>query len=184
MGATLEKEGGRYVLTVERRLGEPPEKVWRALTSRDQLSQWFPCDVEGEWTVGSRLRFEFLHGEGEGLSEEDLQGEVLAVDEPRLLEFRWGTDVLKYELTPDGDGCHFRLTHSFDDPSGGARNAAGWEICLENLDLLIEGVGFVKFVAKVWRAKFAHYVAKFEATHGPQAGPPESDPRLTDQADG
>lgn len=183
MDATLEKDGNRYTLRVERRLDEPPEKVWRALTDRGLLRQWFPCDVEGEWTAGASLRFEFLRGEGEGLSEEDMRGQVLAVEEPRLLEFRWGTDLLKYELTPDGDGCRFRLSHTFDDPSWGARNAAGWEMCLENLDLLLEGVGFVKFVAKVWKAKYDRYAVEFEAAHGPQVGLPDDDPLLADEVD-
>ncbi|MGI9629170.1 MAG: SRPBCC family protein [Longimicrobiales bacterium] len=183
MDGTLERDGARYTLRVEHRLAKPPEKVWRALTTRELMKRWFPCDVEGEWTVGAVLQFEFLQGEGEGLSDADMRGEVLAVEEPRLLEFRWGTDVLKFELTPDGDGCRFHLSHSFDDPSFGARNAAGWEICLENLDLVLEGVGFAKFVAKVWKAKFDRYVGEFEAVHGPQAGPPENDPLLAENAD-
>ena len=183
MDATLEGDGTRYILTVERRLAEPPEKVWRALTDRELIKQWFPCDVEGEWVVGAPLRFEFLHGEGEGLSDEDMRGEVLAVEEPRLLEFTWGAEVLEYELTPDGDGCRFRLSHRIDDPSWGARNAAGWEMCVENLDLLIEGVGVVRFVAKVWNAKFARYVRKFEPAFGPQVGPPEDHPILAEADD-
>lgn len=185
MDATLERDGSRYVLRVERRLGEPPEKVWRALTNRELLKRWFPCDVEGEWTVGAPLRFEFPKGEHGDLSEEDLRGEVLAVEEPRLLEFRWGKDVLKYGLEPDGDGCRFRLSHTFDNPAWGARNAAGWEMCVENLDLILEGVGLVKFAAKVWRAKFRRYVTRFEPAHGAQVGPPENHPLLAEEgADG
>ena len=83
--ATLEKDGPRYTLAVERRLAHAPEKVWRVLTERGLLTQWFPCDVEGGWQVGAQLRFTFLHGEGDGLPEDDLKGEVLAVDEPWLL---------------------------------------------------------------------------------------------------
>jgi len=184
MITTLEKDGARYTLTTERRLAEAPEKVWRALTNRELLKQWFPCDVEGEWTVGAGLRFEFLRGEGEGLSEADMLGEVLAVKEARLLAFRWGDDVLRYEITPVEDGCHFRLSHTFDDPAWGARNGAGWEICLENLDLLLEGVGFVKFAAKVWKAKFDRLVGEFEAAHGRQVGLPDDDPLLADEANG
>lgn len=158
--------------------------MWRILTERELLKQWFPCDVEGEWGVGAELRFIFLRGEGEGLSEEELSGEVLAVDQPRLLEFRWGTHLLKYELTADGDGCRFRLSESFEDSSLGARNAAGWEMCLENLDLLLEGGALVKFVVDVWSAKFKHYGAKFEATFGPQQGPPDDHPLLVEEPEG
>lgn len=184
MEARLEQDGPRYTLLVERQLAHPPEKVWRVVTERGLLKQWFPCDVEGEWKVGAELRFNFLRGEGEGLSEEELRGEVVSVDEPRLLEFRWGTELIKYELTPEGDGCRFRLSQSLDDPSWGARNAAGWEMCLENLDLLLEGAALAKFAADAWRTKFTHYVAKFEAAFGPQQGPPEDHLKQIEEADG
>ena len=139
MDASLTKTGPRYTLGLERRLAHSPEKVWRVLTERDLLNQWFPCDVEGEWKVGSELRFNFLHGEGEGLPEEDLRGEVLVLDPPRLLEYRWGTHLLRCELTADGDGCRLLFSESFEDASWGARNAAGWEMCLDNLELLVQG---------------------------------------------
>lgn len=184
MEATLEQDGPRYTLLVQRRLAHPPEKVWRVLTERGLLKQWFPCDVDGEWKVGAELRFTFQHGEGGGLSEEELRGEVLSVDEPRLMEFRWGTHLLKYELTPDGSGCRFRLSESFEDPSWGARNAAGWELCLENLDLVLEGAALAKFAADVWRTKFRRYSEKFEATFGPQQGPPEDHSLLVEEAGG
>jgi uncharacterized protein YndB with AHSA1/START domain len=181
METTLEPDGQSYRLLVERHFDHAPEKVWSVLTERDLLMQWFPCDVEGEWTEGAALRFIFLHGEGEGLSEEELSGEVLSVDPPRLLEFRWGTHLLRYELAPDGNGCRFRLSETFDDPSLGARNAAGWEMCVEKLDMLLEGGALVKFAVDVWRTKFKRYVEKFEAAVGPQQGPPQDHPMLVEE---
>lgn len=176
MEASFRKIGPRYSLELDRRLAHPPEKVWRALTERKLLRQWFPCDVEGEWKVGSPLRFTFLHGEGEGLSEEDLRGEVLTVDPPRLLEFRWGDSRLRCELIPDGDGCRLLFSETLADASWGARNAAGWEMCVDNLDLLLQGLTVAKFALEVWRRKFGRYVKKFEPEFGPQQGPPENFP--------
>ena len=60
-------------------------------------------------------------------------GSIEAVDAPRLLAFRWGTDRLTFELQPDGDGTTFALTHAFDDRYGAASFATGWEICLGGL---------------------------------------------------
>ena len=169
MEATLTQTGALLRLVVERRLAHAPEKVWRVLTERELLKQWFPCDVEGEWKVGAALRFEF-----EGLSEDQLRGEVLAVDPHRLLEFRWGDGVIRCELIPDGDGCRLLLSETLDDASWGARNAAGWEMCLDNLQLVIEGGTLAKFAWDVWRAKFERYKKKFEPEHGPQDEPPEN----------
>ena len=174
--ASLNKDGKRYTLLLQRRLPHSVEKVWRVLTERELLRQWFPCDVEGDWVVGAPLRFTFLHGEGDGLSEEELSGEVLAVDPPRYLEFTWGEHLYRCRLTNEADGCTLAFSDSFDDPSMGARNAAGWELCLQNLDLLLEGAAVAKFAVDAWQEKFERYVKKFEKQAGPQQGMPEDYP--------
>lgn len=97
MNASLTKSGEQYTLALERRLSHAPPKVWRVITEREHLHQWFPAHVIGEWEVGAPLRFEFQHGEGDGLSEEELSGEVLALEPERLLEFRWGKHILRCE---------------------------------------------------------------------------------------
>ncbi len=180
MSACFTKTGSQYTLALERQLAHSPEKVWRVLTERELLKQWFPCDVVGGWKVGAELRFEFRHGEGDGLSDEELRGEVLSVDPPRLLEFRWGTHLIRCELIADGDGCKLLFSEILDDASMGARNAAGWEICLESLDTVLQVGAIAKFAWDVWQAKFKRYVKKFEPEFGPQQGPPESHPAAGD----
>ena len=176
MDASLTKSGARYKLALERHLPHSPKKVWRVVTEKQFLHQWFPAHVLGEWKVGAALRFEFQHGEGDQLSDEELRGEVLAVEPERLLEFRWGKHILRCELIPDGDGCRLLFSESFEDASSGARNAAGWELCLQNLELLLEGAAIAKFVLGAWRVRFEHYVAKFQPQFGPQQGPPDTHP--------
>ena len=183
MDARFSKTGSSFTLSLERTLAHPPEKVWRALTERELLKQWFPCDVEGEWKVGAPLVFTFLRGEGEGLSEDDMRGEVLAVDPPRLLEFRWGQDRIRCELVPEGDGCRLLLSNSFGDASWGARNAVGWEFCIDNLSALLEGAALAQFGIDVWKVNFAKYVAKFEPEFGAQQDMPEDHPAATDGGD-
>ena len=58
----------------------PPERVWEALTTPDQISKWFfGVDTESDWTVGSTL----VHrGEYQGQAYED-KGEILELDPPR-----------------------------------------------------------------------------------------------------
>jgi uncharacterized protein YndB with AHSA1/START domain len=174
MDASLTRSGERYTLTLERRLPHSPAKVWRVVTERKHLHQWFPAHVIGEWKVGAELRFEFQHGEGDQLSEEELRGEVLAVDPERLLEFRWGKHILRCELKPDEDGCRLLFSENLDDASVGARNAAGWEWCLQNLERLLEGGAIAGFALDAWRRRFEHYVAAFQPQFGHQQGPPET----------
>ena len=80
---------------------------------------------------------------------------------------RWGAHVIRCELIADGDGCALHLSETLDDPSWGARNAAGWELCLESLDMLLQGGALAKFV----RCR-----KKFEPEFGPQQDPPERTP--------
>lgn len=45
----------RPAVRLERQLADPPAVVWQALTDREQLRVWFPCDVivaGGRWEVG------------------------------------------------------------------------------------------------------------------------------------
>lgn len=180
MDGTLEKNTGgyEYTLSIVRRFEHPPEKVWRAITERELLKQWFPCDVIGDWKVGAKLRFVFPPAQAEGIADEDLHGEVLAVDEPQRLEFIWGTHPIRFALEADGDGCIFTLAERFNEKAWGARNAAGWEMCIENLDLILEGAAIAKFAADQWREKFDHYAEKFRDIVGPRGGLEEDDPLL------
>ena len=108
MDVSLTQDGPRYTVRFERRLAHSPEKVWRALTERELLQRWFPSDVEGDWTTGAKLRFTFESGESE-----PIEGEVLTVEPPRLLEFRWGDSILRYELTADEGGCRLVFSETF-----------------------------------------------------------------------
>ena len=59
---TLLTDGSRPAVRLERHLEDPPSVVWRALTDREQLRSWFPCDVvvaEGRWDVGATITFQF-----------------------------------------------------------------------------------------------------------------------------
>jgi uncharacterized protein YndB with AHSA1/START domain len=179
MEARFTRTDTGYLLTLERRLAHAPDKVWRALTQPEFLRRWFPCNIEGEWRVGAPLRFHFRDGEGDGLPEEWLLGEVLEVQPERVLAFRWGTHVLRAELHPvdeGAEGCRLVFSESLDDPSQGARNGAGWDLCLDRLGMLLETGTLAKVGWDAWKSRFEHYVRAFEPEFGSQVGPPEAHP--------
>jgi uncharacterized protein YndB with AHSA1/START domain len=136
MTATLTSGDGRSMLSFERRLAHPPERVWRAITDPGELAAWFPGAVTYEPRVGAPMAFDF----GGAHDLHTLPGEVLKWDPPRVFAFVWIADVLRFELRPDGDGTHLLFTHSFaHEPGKPARDAAGWEACLARFDALLAG---------------------------------------------
>jgi len=52
----------RPAVQLERHLPDPPPIVWQALTERERLRSWFPCDVAvsgGRWEPGAAITFTF-----------------------------------------------------------------------------------------------------------------------------
>jgi uncharacterized protein YndB with AHSA1/START domain len=161
--ATILTEGDRPTVRLERQLVDPPSVVWRAITEREQLSKWFPCDViveGGRWIVGAAISFPFPSD----VIDMTLQGEVLEVEEPTRLAFSWGDEVLRFELSASADGTRLVLMDELA-PSRAARNAAGWDDCLDRL------VGLT-IKTDAWQTHFAQYQSDFEPVLGPQEGPP------------
>jgi uncharacterized protein YndB with AHSA1/START domain len=163
---TLERKGELCVLRYRRVLRQPPETVWRALTDDEHLAGWFPTTIEGERTPGTSLRFSFREDEAP-----PFDGEMLVVDAPSVLELRWGEDVLRFELAPEGTGSVLTLTVTFPEYGKAARDAAGWHVCLEQLVFVAKGEKFPFTPSDRWRAVHRDYVERF----GPEAsvlGPP------------
>jgi uncharacterized protein YndB with AHSA1/START domain len=126
---TLEHDGDRVVLRFTRRIGHPPERVWRALTEDARLEAWFPTTIEGERRAGAPLRFTHRYRD-----IPVMEGEMLGFDPPRLLELRWGDDVLRFELEADGpDATVLVFTDTFPELGRAARDGAGWHACLDVL---------------------------------------------------
>ena len=163
-GTTLDPSGDKPAVRLERHLPDPPEVVWRAITDREELKGWFPCDViveGGAWTVGAAISFPFPAD----VIDMTLTGTVLAVDEPRLLSYTWGeAETLTFELFPHNGGTRLVLSDRLER-GWAARNAAGWDDCLDRLAGLPPR-------PDAWPERFAAYSAAFEPQIGPQEGPP------------
>ena len=133
MTESLQTRDGRSVLRMERSLKHPPEKVWRAMIEPDRLADWFPGKVTLDLRAGGSLEFEDEDGNAEGT------GTITDLDPPRLIAYTWGTDHLRWELHPDGDGTRLVLLHTFDDRAAAASYGAGWHTCVVALDLALDG---------------------------------------------
>ena len=158
--ATLQRAGERPVLRLERRLARPIDDVWRAVTDPVEMRAWFPTRIEIDgWRAGAKMTHHFDQHD-----IDPLPGIVLEWDPPHRTSFTWGDDTITFELqAADDANTIFVLTEELS-ANAAARNAAGWEACLDRLQLGAE--------ADTWPNRFQEYVADFEPVLGHQDGPP------------
>jgi uncharacterized protein YndB with AHSA1/START domain len=153
-----------WQLVFRRHLEHSPERVWRAITEPDELAAWFPDRVSGSWQVGEALTFASAQAG-------TFTGRVLVCDPPRVLSYTWGTDVLRFEIEPEGTGCVLTLLDTLTPLGKGARDAAGWHVCLDSLAAHLDRRPLQADAGERWTAIHPHYVSAF----GPEAttiGPP------------
>ena len=110
------------------------EKLWPWLTDPDRLRQWSPIVPDRALdSVGPReVR--------ENPDHEPVTGDVVGVDPPHELVHRWGDDVVRWRLSPTDTGCRLTLEQTMRERDHAAMNAAGWQLCLDVLDDVVNGL--------------------------------------------
>jgi uncharacterized protein YndB with AHSA1/START domain len=168
-GKLIEVGDDRVGVRFERRLDHPPERVWRAVTETEELAKWFPArpEIGGERRVGAALSFTYP-----GNEEPPETGEIVEYDAPRLFAFTWrpGSDgeaqLLRFELEPDDEGTKLVFTHELPRPDT-AKVAAGWELCLDDLELALDGNPRAEFPEGRWVELHEAYAEQFSVSPEP-----------------
>jgi uncharacterized protein YndB with AHSA1/START domain len=122
----LEEIEGRPALRFTRRLNHPVERVWRAVTTYDDLAAWFVAPME-------------LTGVGQKFEAMEQPGEVLRFEPPRVVEWLWGEERFSFELRTDGHGTLLTFTHVFADRDRAANYASGWHFHFDRLHAHLDG---------------------------------------------
>ncbi|HKP16464.1 MAG TPA: SRPBCC domain-containing protein [Gemmatimonadaceae bacterium] len=135
-GATVKKDGAKWTLVLVRELAHPPAKVWTALTDPKHLREWAPYDSDANLgTAGATAKLTTVGAPKPHVTE----SKVKHADAPRLLEFEWGGQDIRWELEPlPNDRTRLTLWHNIDK-NWIAMGAAGWHLCLDVLDRLLAG---------------------------------------------
>ena len=128
-------EGGRWTLVFVRVLRHPPERVWTALTDPAELRAWSPFVTDRDLGRPGEATLTMIDGD----TAEELPGRVTRAEPPTVLEYTWGTDLLRWELEPVEGGTRLTLCHTVDERDWVARTAAGWHLCLVVAERLLEG---------------------------------------------
>jgi uncharacterized protein YndB with AHSA1/START domain len=134
-GAQIQKDGDKWTLILVRQLRHSPEKVWEAITDPTHLREWAPFDAEGSLAaVGNPVKVTTVAAPKLTVSETT----VTRADAPEILEYNWGENNLRWELEPVDGGTRLTLWHNIDRRFI-SMGAAGWHICLDVLDHLLDG---------------------------------------------
>ena len=106
----------KQIVDIEMRIAAPPDRVWTALTGPGATVMPM-TKVETDWAVGHPIVFS---GEWKGKAFED-HGEIKKVAEAKEVIFtHWSGNgpkpedyhMVRYALSPDGDGTKVRLTQT------------------------------------------------------------------------
>jgi uncharacterized protein YndB with AHSA1/START domain len=134
-GAEVQKEGEKWTLVLVRDLRHPPAKVWQALTEPEHLREWAPFDSDRSLGTVGTAKLSTVGAPTPQVSET----QVKRADAPKLLEFNWGGQDIRWQLEPLGaSGTRLTLWHNIERGFI-AWGAAGWHICFDVLDHMLGG---------------------------------------------
>jgi len=122
-------------IIIERTFNAPIDKVWKAITDKEQMKQWYFDLKEFRPEVG----FEFQFSGGDEVKQYLHLCKITEVIPLKKLTYTWSYEHLKpvtfvtFELFPEGEKTKLKLTHAgvdqfpTDDPNF-ARNSfvQGW----------------------------------------------------------
>lgn len=100
--------------TIERTLNAPAEKVWKAITDKEQMKQWYFDIAEFKPVVGFEFTFSGQGHKGEKYLHLCKITEVVV---GKKLSYSWkyenfeGSSYVTFELFEEGDKTRVKLTH-------------------------------------------------------------------------
>ena len=161
--AHVDRDGENWTLVLVKELRHTPERVWDALTDPAQLGQWAPFDADTNLgTAGATATLTTVGAPTPQVSETT----ITRAEAPVLLEYKWGGFDMRWWLEPVGGGTRLTLWTTIDRRYI-AMGAAGWHICLDVLDRLLDGAPIGRIVGQDalkfgdWQRLHAEYAQKF-----------------------
>jgi len=163
-GARVHKDGEKWTLVLVRELRHPPQVVWEAITDPAHLREWAPFDADGSLgKAGAKVKLTTVGAPALHVTETT----VTRADAPRLLEYNWGGFDMRWELEAQGGGGTRMTLWSNIDRRYISMGAAGWHICFDVLEHMLDGAPLGRIVGpdamKVggWQRLNSEYAKQF-----------------------
>jgi len=161
-GAEVRKDGYRWTLVLVRELRHSPTMVWSALTDPTQLREWAPFDADRNLGTTGPVKLSTVGTPVPQVSAT----RVTRAEAPKVLEYAWGENDIRWELQPLASGTRLTLWHNIGRKFV-AMGAAGWHICFDVLDRFLDGHPIGRMVAGDamkfggWQRLNAEYARQF-----------------------
>jgi uncharacterized protein YndB with AHSA1/START domain len=158
-GAEVRKEGDVWTLVLVRDLRHPPARVWEAITEPEHLREWAPFDTDRSLATVGTARLSTV------ATTNVSDSQVKRADAPKLLEYTWGEQNLRWELEPQPGGTRLTLWHNINR-NFISMGAAGWQICFDVMDAHLAGDPIGRIVGPEamkfdWQRLNAEYAKQF-----------------------
>ncbi len=128
-------EAGQWTLELVREFSHSHERLWEVLTRPEHIAAWAPFEVDRDLGAVGPMTLTMTDQKEPQL----LPGTVNVAQRPTLLEYTWGEDLLRWELSPIAGGTRLTLLHTAKERAWMPQYAAGWHICLYVADLVAAG---------------------------------------------
>ncbi|GLC89526.1 SRPBCC family protein [Lysinibacillus piscis] len=153
MLATISQQANHSIAQFARPLPYSVDAVWAVLTENDKLQKWMGNLEIIELRKNGKIHFNMNDGT-------DAFEEIAIIDfiDKEVLAFEWGTDTVRFEVSPTSEGCQLRLIESIHAlTEHTAKDLAGWHICLNLLTDLLNGIVHNEFPMDDWQKRYTDY---------------------------
>ena len=161
-GASIRKDADSWTLVLVRELAHSPAKVWEALTEPEHLREWAPFDSDKSLGAVGTATLTTVGSPTPHITE----AKVKRADAPRVLEYTWGGQDVRWELEPVGKSTRLTLWHNIDRRFI-AMGAAGWHLCIDVMDASLDGKPIGRIVGpdamkfEGWQRLHSEYAKQF-----------------------
>jgi len=155
MLAGLQQVPNGHIARFERHLKHSVENVWAYLTENDKLAEWFAELRVDDLREGGVIRFDMQNGTF-------VEMEIIELQTNAVLEYTWGEDRVRFELSPEPGGCRLVLIEKITKTTDHTpKDLAGWHVCLEVIGALLDGrtLASRKEEWEIWYEKYVELIA-------------------------
>lgn len=125
-------ELGNWLL--ERVMPHDQERVWTALTERNELLAWSSFEIVGTRSLGSPITV-VPRGGGHPAN-----GVITAWSPPYRFSCAWGGRTKTWEVAPEGSGSRLTLIESIDEGEEAPHGDEAWETRRRQLESLLDAL--------------------------------------------